>query len=102
MTKELTIFHYAGKTYIGYFCNFDADDKPSFTGITDKIDDMYVFQGPAELSYSINITSDATADLTSIVMPLYPGDFMNGGADNIYFAFPKSQVIVSSIKPTNI
>ena len=102
MTKNLTVFHYSGKTYIGYFCNFEASEKPSFIGIGQSIDNVYVFQAPAEVSYSINITADATAELISSVMPLFPGDFMNGEANNVYFAFPKTDVILSTIKDSNI
>lgn len=103
MTKNLTIFHYSGKNYIGYYCTFDPGDKPSFTGLEQNFESShYVFLAPAEISYKINITADATADLVSSVMPLYPGDFMNGSNDSIYFAFPKDQVIVSTIKENNI
>ena len=102
--KSLTIFHYAGKNYIGYYVNpsLEEADKPSFTGITTTYDKHYIFLAPAELSYKINITADATADLVSTVMPLYPADFMNGSEDKIYFAFPKDQVVLSTIKEANI
>lgn len=105
ITKELTIFNYCGKNYIGYFCNVgdvEGDDKPSFVGITTNYNDVYVIGCPAEITYEINITSDATADLISKVMPIFPGDFYNGTKDNVYFAFPKSQVVLSTIKSANI
>ena len=102
MTKSLTVFHYAGKNYIGYYCSFNQGEIPSFTGINQSINDKYVFQCPAEISYKINITADATADLVSSVMPLYPGDFFNGTKDTVYFAFPKADTVVSSIKEANI
>ena len=103
MTTELTIFNYSGKTFIGNYCTFSPDEeKPSFTGIAQKIDDVYVFQAPAELSYSINVASDATAELISTVMPLYPGGFMSGSKEKVYFAFPKSDTVVSSLKSDNI
>ena len=104
MQKELTVFHYAGKNYIGYYVTpgTDANDKPSFVGIAQNYNDHYIFQAPAELSYKINITADATADLVSTVMPLYPGDFMNGSKEATYFAFPKSQVVFSTLKSANL
>lgn len=104
MEKSLTVFHYAGKNYIGYYVTpgTDESDKPSFTGIEKTYTDHYIFLAPAELSYKINITAGATADLVSTVMPLYPGDFVNGTKDTVYFAFPKNQVVLSTIKQANI
>lgn len=102
MTKELTVFSYSGKNYIGYYCSFAEDEKPSFVGIGQEVTDKFIFLAPAEISYDINITSDATADLTSKVMPIFPGPFYNGTPNSIYFAFPKSDTIMSTIKDSTI
>lgn len=102
MTKELTIFNYAGKNYIGYFCTLAASDKPSFSGIGTTYTNVYVIQAPAEISYELDVTSDATADLVSKVMPIFPGGFYNGTKTDMYFAFPKTDIVLSTIKGTNI
>lgn len=102
LSKELTIFSYGGKNYIGYYCNFGTDPVPSFVGIGQTVTNYYIFQAPAEISYNLSTTSDATADLISSVMPLFPGGFVVGDANNIYFAFPKSDVILSNIKTSMI
>lgn len=102
MTKELTIFNYHGKNYIGYLCTAFSNDTPSFLGIGTTVTNVYVFQGPCEISYKLSITSDATADLTSVVMPIFPGGFYNGDKTGVYFAFPKADVVLSTIKAANI
>lgn len=103
-TKNLTIFSYCGKNYIGYVCTIGSAEtnKPNFVGIGTTYSNVYVVQAPAEISYEVSITTDATADLVSKVMPLFPGAFYSGAAQNIYFAFPKNDVVVSTIKDTAI
>ena len=100
----LTLFGFQGKTYIGYHCTFAADNNyPSFTGISATEAKNYVIiKAPAEITYELNITANATADLVSKVMPMFPGAFMNGDVNSTYFAFPKSAVVFSSVQSTMI
>lgn len=102
LTKTLTIFNYNGKNYIGYYCDFGTDAKPSFVGIAQNINNVYVFLAPAEITYELQTTSDATADLISKVMPIFPAAFYKGNADQIYFAVPKSDIVLSNIKDSTI
>lgn len=102
MTAELTIFYNGGKTFIGYLCTVGGGEEPSFTGLGTSVGDQYVVRCPAEITYTLTMTADATADLTSHVMPLYPGGFVNGSKDQVYFAFPKATTVVSTLKSANL
>ena len=74
-TRTLTIFNYCGKNYIGYYCVIGDNEanKPNFVGIGNGGNtSCYVFQAPAEITYEVSVTSDATADLVSKRMYISP------------------------------
>lgn len=103
-SRTLAIFNYQGKTFIGYICTFNGDaNYPTFAGISvSEAKNYFIVQGPAEITYDLNVTANATADLVSRVMPCYPGPFMNGDVNSVYFAFPKTQVVFSSVQQSAI
>lgn len=105
MTETMTIFSCNGKTYVGILCtNISDGDIPVFAGLDRSIDNVWVVKCPCELEFELVEVAGASSRLEfKKVMPIFATKLTTtNNPDNIYFAFPKDSVILSTVTGTNI